>query len=50
MKSRRVRRERRQVESQRVKLEQVGKSAGVHVPQLVLNCECVKSPGSVSSD
>lgn len=31
--------------SQRVKLEQVGKSAGMHVPQLVPNCKCVKSKG-----
>lgn len=36
----------RQVESQRVKLEQVGKSAGMHVPQWVQNCKCVKSKGS----
>lgn len=49
MKSRWVRRDRRQVESQRVKLEQVGKSAGMQAPQLVLNCKCVKSKGSVRS-
>lgn len=46
MKSWCVRRGGRQVESQRVKLEQVGKSAGMHVPQLVPNCKCVKSKGS----
>lgn len=50
MKSRWVRRDGRQVESQRVKLEQVGKSAGMHVPQLALDFKCVKSKGSVSSD
>lgn len=41
---------RRQVESQRVKLEQVGESAGMHVPQLVLDCKSVKSVGSISAD
>lgn len=46
MKSRCVRRGGRQVESQRVKLQQVGKSAGMHVPQLVQNCKCVKSKRS----
>lgn len=35
----------RQVESQRVKLDQVGRSAGVHVPQLVPKCKCAKSKG-----
>lgn len=29
--------------SQRVKLEQVEKSAGMHVPQSGLDCKCVKS-------
>lgn len=43
MKSWCMRRGRRQVESQRVKPEQVGKSADTPVPQLVPNCKCVKS-------
>lgn len=46
MKSRCVRRGGRQVESQRVKLQQVGKSAGMHVPQLLQNCKCAKSKRS----
>lgn len=32
-----------------VKLEQVGQSAGMQEPQLVLDCKCVKSKGGRSA-
>jgi len=46
--SRWVRRDRRQVGCQGVELEQVGQSAGMHVPQSVVYCKCVKLKGGRS--